>query len=484
MGDKFFKGMLTGLCTALVVIIGTYFVMNLIQGDSDERIKVADGQYISIVKPEDRMPVTSIKEGTAKAEDNKGKEDNSEKKSSDSTEKDGTENSTDTRNTESADSEKSQNTKEENTLSRAEMATLFEKKLNFILTTINTCFYDEMDDEAAYEAMLTAAVESLQDPYSQYLPAVQYEESLQKHSGEYYGIGVLVGEYHSTQDADTRIFLIQYVYPGSTAEKAGLQAGDCITKIEGTPILEMTLDEAVEVIKGKEGTTVSLEIMRNGETFTVEVERGSVELHYVSGMMLENNIGYIQLSRFYDNTPAQFEETIKELEEQGMEALIVDVRSNPGGLYYSCCDCLDCIIEEGKLLVYDETKDGRRTEMYSKTDAHFDKPIVIITDENTASAAEIFAMTLQEYGRAVVVGRTTYGKGIVQQTISIPYDNSAIKLTVSKYYSPNGVCIHKRGVIPDVEVESRPDFVADEEHPYDPEISAAISEAEKLLNHD
>lgn len=462
MSDKFFKGMLAGLVTALVLILGTFGVMTLIDSKSDKRVQVAEGQYISIVPPEERMPVTKIVEDGTDTENNESSGD----KDASATDK----------SAESGDSQDKASENKKDNSSRVEKAQLFEKKLNFALSAIDNFFYDEMDDEKVYEAMLKAAVSSLGDPYSEYLSAQEWADRQVTTSGEYYGIGVYVA-----QLIDPDIVLIQYVFPDSPAERAGIMVGDELISVEGKSLKDISLDEAVEIIKGAENTFVNLVFKRNGEEFTVSVERAPIDHQYVGGTMLEDNIGYIQMVCFYENTPKQFQKELEKLEAEGMEGLIIDLRSNPGGLYYSACDCLDCILEPGKLLVYDETKNGQRTEMYSKSSAHFDKPIVIITDNNSASAAEIFTLTLQEYGKATVVGQQTYGKGIVQETVTIPYDNSAIKLTISKYFSPKGVCIHKTGVTPDVPVELDENYVADEEHPYNQYVQTAIDELKKQM---
>ena len=293
-------------------------------------------------------------------------------------------------------------------------------------------------------------------------------------SGEYSGIGVVF-----SQNANTKISTAVQVYPDSPAEKAGVKAGDILYKVDGEDVTAEDLSEVVARIRGEEGTTVTLTVLRgeNHEEVTLDITRGVVQVQTVTYTMKENQIGYIRITEFDKVTYEQFENALNELTQQGMEGLVVDLRANPGGNLDTVSQILDLLLPKGTI-VYTEDKNGKRQEWTSDEEHQFTQPLAVLVDGNSASASEIFAGAVQDYGIGTLVGTTTFGKGIVQQLIQLP-DDTCVKLTISEYFTPNGRNIHKKGIDPDVEVE----YVSDEENPdADNQLDAALEEVQKQLS--
>ncbi len=246
------------------------------------------------------------------------------------------------------------------------------------------------------------------------------------------------------QDPDTKVVTVVNCFDGSPAMEAGLLAGDVISKINGDEIGEMDLSEVVARIKTDKGKTITLTIERDEEEpFELEMERRKIEVPTVTSEMLDHQIGYIQLSEFDTITADQFEEHLGRLQEEGMKSLIVDLRDNPGGVLQVVVKILDRILPEG-MIVYTEDKNGRREEFKSDEDHKLEIPLVVLINENSASASEIFAGAIKDYGIGTLIGKKTFGKGIVQCIYNL-VDGTAVKLTVSKYYTPNGNNIHEIG---------------------------------------
>ena len=292
--------------------------------------------------------------------------------------------------------------------------------------------------------------------------------------GEYSGIGVVF-----SQNANTKISTAVQVYPDSPAEKAGVKAGDILYKVDGEDVTAEDLSEVVARIRGEEGTIVTLTVLRgeNHEEVTLDITRGVVQVQTVTYTMKENQIGYIRITEFDKVTYEQFENALNELTQQGMEGLVVDLRANPGGNLDTVSQILDLLLPKGTI-VYTEDKNGKRQEWTSDEEHQFTQPLAVLVDGNSASASEIFAGAVQDYGIGTLVGTTTFGKGIVQQLIQLP-DDTCVKLTISEYFTPNGRNIHKKGIDPDVEVE----YVSDEENPdADNQLDAALEEVQKQLS--
>ena len=320
------------------------------------------------------------------------------------------------------------------------------KKTGEIEELINAYYLDEIDGQKVEDTMYTGMVAGLEDPYSVYYSKEELESMEESISGAYSGIGATL-----TQDPDTGELSVVSCFDGTPAQEAGLQPGDVITGWNGKSVEGMELSELVSKIKTDPEKQLTLEIERDGETLEVELTRREVQIPTVEYEMLDNQIGYIRLVEFDEVTADQFKEALEDLENQNMEKLIIDVRNNPGGVLQVVCDMLDQLLPEG-LIVYTEDKNGNRKEYTSDEEHQFTKPLAVLANENSASASEIFAGAIQDYGIGTIVGTTTFGKGIVQRTFYLS-DGTGVKLTVAKYYTPKGHDIHKKGITPDVEME-------------------------------
>lgn len=323
-----------------------------------------------------------------------------------------------------------------------------QKKLGEIEDLVNLYYLDEIDGEQVETYLYKGMVAGLGDLYGGYYTQEEYKSLLESTNGSYCGIGVEL-----LQSGTTSLITVSRVFEGSPAMEAGMLPGDVICQVDGKDVVGEDLTKAVALIKGEEFTKVSISVAREGEEDYLEfqVERRTIEVPTVNHEMLENQIGYIAITTFDDVTAGQFMEALDDLERQGMEALVVDLRDNGGGLYSSVCKILDRLLPEG-LLVYTEDKYGNRVEETSDGENFFDKPLAVLVNGNSASASEIFAGAIKDYGAGTLVGTRTFGKGIVQKIYPLS-DGTAVKLTVSKYYTPKGNNIHGIGIEPDVEVE-------------------------------
>lgn len=320
------------------------------------------------------------------------------------------------------------------------------EKINYLIEMADTYFLYDYDRDEMSDNIYRAVLDSLNDPYTRYYTEEEYAELTETTEGIYYGIGTVV-----TQDVDTGEIIIVQPYDGSPAKEAGLMPEDVLIAVDGTSVEGMDLDLAVDMIRGEEGSKVVLTVKRGDETLDLEVERRKIDVITVASEMLDNNIGYIQISQFEGVTLEQFNNAFDELVEQGMEGLIIDIRDNPGGRLDVVTDMLDRILPEG-LIVYTEDKNGKREEIYSDEECDLDIPCAVLVNGNSASASEIFSGALQDYGLAEIIGTQTFGKGIVQSIMGL-MDGSAVKITVQDYYTPNGNNIHGIGITPDQVVE-------------------------------
>ena len=347
------------------------------------------------------------------------------------------------------------------------------QKIDEIYSYMNIYYYGEFEKEDIYNSLYSGVLESLEDPYSVYYTPEEYQDMQVSTSGKYVGIGAGVN-----QDLTTMEVTISKVYRGTPSEEAGLKNGDMILSVEGIEATSVEVSELVQHIRGEEGTTVHMVIYRpsTGETLEFDVERRNVVLPSIEGEMLEGGIGYIQITEFQDETDEQFAEMVTQLKTEGAKGLIIDVRANPGGLLRSVVNLLDHVLPEG-LLVYVEDKYGNR-DNYNSDASCLDMPIVVLTDENSASASEIFAGALKDYEYATLVGKTTFGKGIVQNIIRLS-DGDAMKITTAKYFTPKGNDIHKVGVTPDVEVDY--EYSGPEDEAYDKQYDSQFLKAVEIM---
>lgn len=321
-------------------------------------------------------------------------------------------------------------------------------KVDLLEKYIDGYYLYDYDEEDLKNGIYKGLMAGLADPYSTYYTAEEYTSMMESSTGRYYGIGVQV-----SQNINTGIITISKVFKNSPAMESGLQVGDMVMKVAGTEVTGMDLNLVVTKIKGEEGEAVNIEVFREGtgETLSLDVERRQVEITTIEYEMKEDRIGYIAFSDFEDVSYDQMMAAISTLEGMGMQGLILDLRGNPGGLLTSAVDIADAFLPEG-LIVYTEDKYGNREEYTSDEEHQFNKPLVVLIDGNSASASEVLAGAIKDYGAGTLVGTTSYGKGIVQTLIPLK-DKTALKITVADYYTPNGNNIHGIGIEPDVVVE-------------------------------
>lgn len=325
------------------------------------------------------------------------------------------------------------------------------EKVEQIKEIIDNNFYDYNDEQVTEEEMrdgiCEGLVDSLNDKYATYYNLEDLQEMIEDNQGVYYGIGA----YISLGDNGYPFF--QSIIAGTPAEEVGLRAGDILFEVDGESTYGLTLDETVARVKGDEGTQVHLTIAREGEGDYIEVDvtRRRVESPTVSHEMLEDDIGYIYISEFDSVTVNQFAEAYNDIKDQGAKGLILDLRSNPGGLLDAVTEIARMILPEG-VIVYEIDKQGARKDYICDGENEIDIPLVVLVNEYSASASEILSGSIRDHGVGTLVGENTYGKGIVQSIKQLS-DGTCIKLTTSAYYLPNGECIQGVGIAPDVESE-------------------------------
>lgn len=318
-----------------------------------------------------------------------------------------------------------------------------------IYNTIDDYYLNGIDNDKMKDGIYKGMVDSLGDPYTVYYNSEEYKQFTSSSSGTYSGIGVAV-----SQNVTTGAITIVKTFKKGSGEKEGMKPGDVIYKVEGKKIEGLELSKVVSMIKGKEGTFVKVTVLRDGKEIEFNLERKKLEVDTVNYRMEDRSgkkIGYISVSEFDEVTASQFKSAISELSKEGMEGLVIDLRDNPGGLLDVTCEMLDRMIKKG-LLVYTVDKYGKRVDEDATDSDSFDKPVAIIVNGNSASASEVFSGAMKDYKAATLVGTKTFGKGIVQSIVPFG-DGTAMKVTVSKYYTPNGVNIHGTGIEPDVVVE-------------------------------
>lgn len=331
-----------------------------------------------------------------------------------------------------------------------------EEKLSVLKGLIDENYIGDVDEEALEEGIYKGYIQGLEDPYSVYYNEEETKDLYETTEGEYSGIGAVL-----SQDLESGVITLVQIYEGSPAAKAGLKDNDILTKVGDIEVTGMDLSEVVTYIKGEKGTDVDLTVLRgeDAEEITVTATRDTVEAQTVKYEMLEGQTGYLSVSEFDSVTYAQYEEVLNELTDQGMTGLIVDLRNNPGGNLNTVCEMLDLVLPKGTI-VYTEDKDGKRETATSDDEHQINVPMVVLVNGNSASASEIYAGAIQDYGIGKIVGTQTYGKGVVQQIFDLG-DGTSVKLTIAEYFTPNGRNIDGEGITPDVEVE----YEADENNP-------------------
>ena len=321
-----------------------------------------------------------------------------------------------------------------------------DKKLAEITNLIQNNYYQDVSQEQIEEGVLHGAVLALGDPYSAYMNVEEkqsYNESLE---GVYVGIGVL-----NTFNSDWQAVIAQ-VYNNSPAQKAGLQKGDIFVAVDGQKINTMSSKDLSEVtgkIRGEAGTSVEITIERNGQEMSFTVQREEVHITYVTSRMLANNIGYIKIDEFSGSALEEYQQAVAQLQEQGMQAMILDLRDNPGGFVDYAVEIADELLPKATIISVRD-KNGNEKQ-YTSDSKSMDFPMAVLVNQNSASASEILTVALKENQRAAIIGEKTYGKGIIQSHFNLSW-GGYLKLTTASYYSPNGNAIHEVGVMPDIEV--------------------------------
>ena len=344
------------------------------------------------------------------------------------------------------------------------------QKIEYLEKMIDQEYLGEVDNAELAEGIYAGLVYGLGDVYSRYYTADEYAQETASTDGAYAGIGV------SIQKNKNGGVQIAECYEGGPGAEAGLQTGDVITAINDTDVTDMELSDVVSLIRENKDKTIVLTVFRENEEKSreISVDVTDVELPSVFGEMLDKKTGYIQITQFTGVTPQQYKDMFAELKDKGMERLVIDLRDNPGGLLTSVCDILREILPEG-LIVYTEDKYGNREEETCDGKHQLDMPLAVLVNENSASASEIFAGAVQDHEVGTIVGTTTYGKGVVQELRQLS-DGSAVKLTVSNYYTPNGNSINKVGIKPDVEVKLASELLNKDEitHEEDNQLQKAL----------
>ena len=347
------------------------------------------------------------------------------------------------------------------------------KTLQSFKAMLEEKYIGEIDDEKLLEGAIKGYIEGLNDPYTEYLTKEEMQEFTEQTNSEYVGIGVYVSNNRSNNT-----LLIVGVMKNSPALEAGMQAGDVIEKIEGVAYAGDQLNEATSILKGKEGTTVKVTVLRDGKEIDLEITRKKITVDHVASEMLDNKIAYIQIDSFDSGVKNAFEEQITQLKNDGAKGIIIDLRSNGGGIVDEATGIAELFVNKGKTILITKGKNQEEKTTKSTKDPKItDIPVVVLVNEGTASASEILAAALKEQYGAKIVGKTTYGKGVIQTLYTLT-DGSGLKITTDEYFTPNHNKIHKVGIKPDVEV----DLTKDEQGYYetsmekDAQIQKAIEE--------
>lgn len=321
------------------------------------------------------------------------------------------------------------------------------KSLKNIKSILKKYYLNDIDEDKAIDGAIEGYVSSLGDQYTEYIPKDEMEDYTQNLMGNYVGIGIYMSQ--NTKD-NTIVVLTPIKY--SPAEEAGILPGDIIKKINDVEYTGENMTAAANNIKGAEGTKVKLEIQRGQEIKTFEITRKKITTNPVIAEKLDNNIGYLEVTSFDENTAENFKSKYEELKAQGIDSLIIDLRNNGGGLVEEALKIADYIVPKGKELLVTVDKDGKEKVEKSKEDVLIDMPIVVLVNKNSASSSEILAGALKDSNEATIVGTTTYGKGVIQQFLTLR-DGSGLKVTVEEYYTPNRTKINGVGIEPNEKIE-------------------------------
>lgn len=346
--------------------------------------------------------------------------------------------------------------------------TNLDTKIQLIKSYLDKFYLGEINEDDMTESAIKGYVEGLGDEYTEYLTKDEYEELMVNVNGNYVGIGI-----YMAQDRYGNTVILMPI-KGSPAEEAGLKTGDIITKVDGEDCTNMDLSLIANKVKGEEGTTVNLEILREEEIINKTITRKTVEINHIESKVLDNNIGYIQILSFDDGCSEKFENKLDELLSKGVKSLIIDVRDNGGGIVTEATDIADLFIQKNNTIMVEVDKEGKEEVTKSKEDAKINSEIkvIILSNENSASASEILIGALKDNNIAKIVGTKTFGKGVMQEVVPVS-SGGALKLTIKEFKTPNGDTINKEGINPDIEVKEIKDNDTDEQ------LQKAIEELKK-----
>ena len=348
------------------------------------------------------------------------------------------------------------------------------KTLESFKTMLEQKYIGEIDEEKLIEGAIKGYVEGLEDPYTEYLTKEEMQDFTEETSGEYVGIGVYITNYKTNNS-----ILVVGVMKGSPALDAGMQAGDIIEKIDGTLYTGEQLNAATRVLKGQEGTNVKVTIVRDGKEEELNIVRKKITVDHVASQMLEDNIGYIQVESFDSGVADRAEEQLNELKEKGAKGIILDLRSNGGGIVDEATGIADLFLNKGETVLITKGKSENEDETKAKKDPIIkDIPLVVLVNQGSASASEILAGALKDKYGATIVGMNTYGKGVIQTLYSLS-NGGGLKITTEEYYTPNHNKINKVGIKPDVEIE----LTKDSDGNYETEMNkdAQLLKAEEII---
>jgi len=357
-----------------------------------------------------------------------------------------------------------------------------QKKLAEIRNVIDKNFSGEIDEEKLKDGMYAGYVNGLNDKYSYYMDKDYFAEFLTDSEGSYVGIGVT-----TTIDPKDGRIKIESIFEGSSVVQSGIVVGDKIISVEDMAVNYNNYTEAVKLLRGVPNTKVKITIFREStsETFEAEVTRKNIDVPTINSELLEDNIGYIRIGEFDRVTYDQYTNALDNLKKRGAKRLIIDLRNNPGGLLDTVVKITDTLVPKG-IITYVEDKYGEKTYEYSD-DNCINMPLVILVNGNSASASEVLSGAVKDFGVGKLVGETTFGKGIVQNIFKLS-DGSGIKVTIAKYYTPNGICIHGKGIKPDYEIKDEKTLSADFKsvnipHSEDIQLQKGIEVVKELDNH-
>lgn len=333
---------------------------------------------------------------------------------------------------------------------------------------IETKYVNDTDDVKLIDGAIDGMVKSLNDPHSNYLSPKMYKTLMEQTEGSFAGIGVIMG-----MDNEQKIHIVG-IMENSPGQKAGLQEGDEILAVDGVPVTQMAFDEVAAHVRGQAGTDVVLTIMRDNTNQDITITRDNIKLKTVGHKMLDNNIGYIQIVSFSEDTANEFNEAYNDLKNQGMKALVLDLRNNPGGLLTTCVEIAKKLVPKGEIVSIVDKQGNKET--YSSSLEAPEYPLAVLINKNSASASEILSGAIQDTKAGTIIGNTSYGKGSVQ-TILPMFEDDAVKLTIAKYYTPSGRSIDGTGITPDIEIN------LDENATSDTQLDKALEILKAQLNN-